>query len=247
MPITRNDRIRMERAHVLAWPALRTAQIDGWLWRSSGGGSQRANSVSTIDFMGNNVATAIDMVEARYAGRGAAARFATFDETSPPELAEQLRQRGYTEGETTVTMFRRNDPVAAANGVEVRDQMWPDWQAVYFSTVTENRRTVNAQILTGITAPHAFLGDRGLSTALCVVGFGCAVVECVATRTNARRQGGGKRVMTALLAWAAQQDVDLVGLQVVATNTAAIRLYEALGFTAGATNGFWTRPVKTTP
>jgi hypothetical protein len=50
--IGRDDRVHMERAHVFAWPALRTAVIDGWLWRASGGGSQRANSVSTIDFHG---------------------------------------------------------------------------------------------------------------------------------------------------------------------------------------------------
>jgi GNAT superfamily N-acetyltransferase len=242
MPITRNDRVRMERAHVLAWPALHTTQIDGWLWRSSGGGSQRANSVSTIDFTGNDVTAAIDAVEGRYAGRGAPARFHTFDETSPPGLAERLRQRGYTQGETTVTMFRRNDPIAVPDGVEVRDSIWPDWRAVYLNTVTENRRAVNAQILDGVTAPHAFFVDRGLSTALCVVGFGCAVVECVATRTGARRQGAAKRVMTALLAWAAQQDADLVGLQAVAANLAAVQLYEGLGFVVGATNRFWVQP-----
>src|SRR3978361_2015412 len=66
MQIKRDDRVRMERAHVLAWPALSTANIDGWLWRSSGGGSQRANSVSTVDFTGNNLDHAIDAVERRY-------------------------------------------------------------------------------------------------------------------------------------------------------------------------------------
>ena len=29
MQISRQDRVRMERAHVLAWPALRTETIDG--------------------------------------------------------------------------------------------------------------------------------------------------------------------------------------------------------------------------
>ena len=62
MNITRNDRIGMERAHVHAWPPLHTQNIDGWLWRSSGGGSQRANSVSTIDFTGNDPDGAIAAV-----------------------------------------------------------------------------------------------------------------------------------------------------------------------------------------
>jgi len=54
MTPNRDERVRMERAHVQAWPALHTARIDGWLWRASGGGSQRANSVSTIDFTGTD-------------------------------------------------------------------------------------------------------------------------------------------------------------------------------------------------
>ncbi len=241
MQITRNDRVRMERAHVLAWPALQTANIDGWLWRSSGGGSQRANSVSTIDFTGNDVEAAIDAVEHRYRAQAAPSRFQTFDETSPPGLADRLQQRGYQQAEPTITMFRRNQPLSPVDGVEQRDRPWPAWQQVYFGAITENRRAVNAQILDNIQAPHAFFCDRALSTALCVVGFGCAVVECVATRTDARRQGSALATMTALLGWAATQDADLVGLQVTAGNTPAIRLYERLGFVAGATNLFWIK------
>src|SRR4051812_3050030 len=102
MEITDPDRVRRERAHVLAWPALRTADVDGWLWRSSGGGSQRANSVSTVDFSGNDVEAAIDAVEARYRAVGARAQFQTFDETAPVGLGALLRRRGYRQGEPTV-------------------------------------------------------------------------------------------------------------------------------------------------
>jgi N-acetylglutamate synthase len=241
MQITRNDRVRMERAHVLAWPALRAAKLDGWLWRSSGGGSQRANSVSTIDFTGNDIEAAIDTIEARYQALGAPSRFQTFDETSPPELPDRLRHRGYHETESTTTMFRRNEPVAPADHVEQRDHPWQDWQAVYFSAITENRHAINAQILASIQAPHAFFCYRTISTALCIIGHGCAVVECIATSDAAKRQGAARTVMTALLAWAAAQDADLAGLQVVAQNTPAIRLYETLGFVAGATNRFWVK------
>jgi ribosomal protein S18 acetylase RimI-like enzyme len=243
MEISRNDRVRMERAHVLAWPALRTERIDGWLWRSSGGGSQRANSVSTVDFTGGDADAAIDDVEARYRAVGAPARFQTFDETAPAGLADRLRQRGYQESELTVTMFRRNEAVAAPEGVERREQVWPAWGKVYFGAITENRRVVNAKILNGVPASRAFFGYRGIATALGVVESGCAVVECVATRADARRRGSARAVMTALLARAGEQDADLVGLQVVSENTAAVRLYETLGFVAGAANRFWARPV----
>jgi N-acetylglutamate synthase len=96
--ISRNDRVRMERAHVRTWPALRSATIDGWLWRSSGGGSQRANSVSTIEFHSATPEASIAQAEFFYAAAGEPTRFHTFDETSSPGLADMLRKRGYRPG-----------------------------------------------------------------------------------------------------------------------------------------------------
>jgi ribosomal protein S18 acetylase RimI-like enzyme len=248
MQIKRDDRVRMERAHVLAWPALSTANIDGWLWRSSGGGSQRANSVSTVDFTGNDLDAAIDAVEARYLALGVSARFQTFDDTVPPGLADALRARGYRESAPTVTMFRRNDTAAdgeAFSDVEYRDHPWAEWQSVYLNTVTENRRVINSHILDAIPWPRTFVGlrrgGRIVSTALCVAGFNCAVVECVATDPAERRLGGAQKVLAGVFVWAARQQADLLGLQVVADNVPAMRLYEALDFVPGAVNRFWQR------
>ena len=52
VPLSREKLVAIERAAVAAWPALQTADVDGWLWRYSGGGSQRANSVSALAFLG---------------------------------------------------------------------------------------------------------------------------------------------------------------------------------------------------
>lgn len=246
MQITRDDRIRMERAHVLAWPALRSTNIHGWLWRASGGGSQRANSVSTIDFTGNDLPAAIANIEARYHSLGAPTRFQTFDDTSPAILPEVLRARHYTASETTITMVRHPDRTVAPANVKTADHPSAEWLEVYLGAITESRRATNHQILSAIPRPSAFFAaySRGqaISTALCVIGANCAVVECVATRPEARRQGGAATVMQALLSWVAQQDANLIGLQVVASNKAAVSLYEALGFVPCATNQFWLSP-----
>ena len=245
MNVTRDQRVRMERVHVHAWPALRSERIDGWLWRASGGGSQRANSVSTVDFTGDDPLAAIETVEARYRALGAVARFHTFDETQPPGLAGLLEARGYRQTESTITMVKRPGPGAAPSDVEQRDTAWLDWIDTYTAEITPNRREVNTRILSAIPAPRRFFGcvrdGALLATALGVVGHGCAVVECVATRGDARRQGAAHAVMQALEAWAATQPVDQVCLQVVSTNTPAIRLYQRLGYAAAATNRFWVR------
>ncbi|MDB5401400.1 MAG: N-acetyltransferase [Rhodopila sp.] len=244
MQMSREDRVKMERAHVFAWPALNTAVIDGWLWRCSGGGSQRANSVSTIDFTGADPEAAIAQVELRYHALGEAARFHTFDETSPPGLADILRKRGYQPTEPTTTMFKRIEAAEPApTEVEARDHAWSEWRAVYLNEITENRRAVNTLILDRIPGLSCFFGCRRsnemVATALCVVSFGCAVIECVATRSDARRRGAAQSVLAALERWAGQQSADLLGLQVATGNAPAVALYQRLGFVAGATNSFW--------
>jgi GNAT superfamily N-acetyltransferase len=248
MQISRADRVRMERAHVRAWPALRTANIDGWLWRSSGGGSQRANSVSTVDFTGNDPERAVRQAEALYHAAGQPARFQIFDETSPSGLADFLRARGYRCCEPTVTMFKRVGPVGESAEVERRVHAWNGWQDAYLGEISESRRVVAAEILTRIPVPRAFFGLRRggeiVSTALCVAGCGCAVVECVTTRVDARRQGAARAVLTVVEHWAALQEVDWLGLQVVAGNTAAVPLYRRLGFVDGAANSFWLEAAR---
>ena len=153
MRISHDDRVRMERAHVLAWPALNTETIDGWLWRSSGGGSQRANSVSTVDFHGTDPEASIAKAEARYHALGHPGRFQTFDETSPPILTQTLRLRGYTESEATITMFKYVEKPSTPSDVEIRDHAWPEWRSVYLGEITESRREVNALILAHLIHP----------------------------------------------------------------------------------------------
>jgi hypothetical protein len=84
--MTRDQMIRMERCHVKAWPAFETRDIQGWHWRYSGGGSQRANSVSTVDFTGDDPETAIAEVERLYRDKATVARFQTFGLTQPTGL-----------------------------------------------------------------------------------------------------------------------------------------------------------------
>jgi len=245
MDLTRDDLRRMERLHVRAWPAFETALVDGWLWRYSGGGSQRANSVSTIDFTGSDPIAALSEIERRYAAKAARAQIHTFGAGAPSGLDAVLAARGYAGGETTVTMFKRVRPVASPEDVTISDVADEEWRTVYLGAITENRRAVNRRILETIPAPRAFFScrrdGRAVSTALCVADGDCAVVECVATRQDARRQGRAASIMGALEAWAGQQGARLLGLQVVETNRAARTLYERLGFVDGTVNRFWVR------
>jgi ribosomal protein S18 acetylase RimI-like enzyme len=248
---TSNETLRrLERLHVRAWPASETAQIDGWLWRWSGGGSQRANSVSTIDFIGNDMADALDRIEARYRAKGSPSQVHTFDLSQPTGLPALLTARGYGMGETTLTMLA-TVPVAGpspgpAAGVAVSNDLGAEWLELYMATITPSRRAVNRQILRRIPDPRAFFSLRSgggvTSIALAVVNGGLAVAECVATREDARGRRGADAVMRALMTWAASLGAHTVGLQVVEQNQPAITLYRRLGFQAVCTNRFWLKP-----
>src|SRR5579872_4798229 len=126
---------RLEQLHVRAWPASETARIDGWLWRWSGGGSQRANSVSTIDFNGNDIAAALDRVEARYRAKGSPSQLHTFELSRPERLPALLTARRYGTGETTLTMMA-TAPIAAlstdpAHMITVTNDPGPEWMEIY--------------------------------------------------------------------------------------------------------------------
>jgi RimJ/RimL family protein N-acetyltransferase len=63
----------------------------------------------------------------------------------------------------------------------------------------------------------------------------------VATRADARGQGGAISVLGALEAWAHRQGARLLGLQVSEENPPALALYGRLGFTVVDRNRFWLR------
>lgn len=243
--ITDHETIRrLERLHVRAWPATETTRIDGWLWRASGGGSQRANSVSTIDFTGRDDAAAVDRVEAAYRAKGQPARFHTFALTEPHGLPAMLEARGYRAGETTITMAAIAQPATVPPPeVEFAAEPSAEWLSVYLGAITESRRAVNREILRRVPGPRAFISVRRdrrvISSALCVVDGGMAVAECVATFQEARGGRGAEAAMRGLMAWAASLGAHVVGLQVVATNTSAITLYRRLGFVDVCENRFW--------
>ncbi len=248
---TNNETLReIERLHVRAWPASETARIAGWLWRWSGGGSQRANSVSTIDFIGNDVVAALDEVEARYRAKASPVRLHTFELSQPAEIPALLIARGYGPGDTTVTMLATSPSgcmpeTSRAFDIVIADDPSPQWLDVYMEAITESRREVNRLILRRIPDPRAFIsvrrGERVISTALCVVNGGLAVAECVATRNDARGQRGADHAMRALMTWAASLGAHTVGLQVVDGNQPAIALYRRLGFDNVGANRFWVR------
>jgi ribosomal protein S18 acetylase RimI-like enzyme len=196
-----------------------------------------------VDFSGDDTAAALDEVEARYRARNAAAWLHTYDFSAPADLADLLQARGYGLGETTLTMVKAIGAANSPEDVEVTATAGAEWREVYLGAISESRRSVNARILDAVPQPCAFFSCRRaaqvISTGLCVADGDFAVIECMATRGEARRQGGAEAVLRSLEAWAAARGVKTLALQAVGTNTLAIPLYGRFGFVPVATNRFW--------
>jgi GNAT superfamily N-acetyltransferase len=231
------DDIRaIERLHVRAWPAIETAAVCG---------SKRANSVSTVQFSGDDPVAALDDVEARYRARGAPMLIQTYDLTAPHGLTGLLPARGYGESEATATLVKAVTARGLPADVEIAGGADAAWRELYLGSITENRRATNAKILDAIPRPCAWFScrrdGRVISTGLCVADGDLAVVECMATCAEARRQGGAQAVLVGIEAWAAMRGVRALALQAVAGNLPAVALYRGSGFAPVATNRFWVK------
>ncbi len=123
-PIPENDALLgIERAAVKAWPAEETADIDGWVWRYTGGGSLRANSVSALGFAGRDVDAAIAEVEWRYRARRAPVIFQMSPERMPSDLDDRLARCGYRLREPCTTLAKAIDlNVALPDDVVIMEQ-----------------------------------------------------------------------------------------------------------------------------
>ena len=225
----------IEAAAVRSWPALETADVEGWLWRYASGGSLRANSVSALAFRGRDFAAAVAEVERRYRAKGAPCRFNITEVSAPSDLDARLAGMGYQRGEPHNTMARA---IAATTqspaDVELTTEPTPEWFPVYLAGLSPDRRAVAPTILAGIPRQRCFFSCRRTGE---VVGSGLSVadgplasIQCMATLASVRRQGCARAVLSAIEAWAAAQGCTHLYLQVEATNAAAVALYESFGF-----------------
>lgn len=236
----RDGLIGIERAAVRAWPAGETRNVDGWLWRYSGGGSQRANAVSALSYDGSDVERTIDAIETLYRERGAPVRFQVgFPLSQPDDLDERLAARGYTIHDPVTTLLKPVAAIAAPADVVLRDAPSEGWLEVYLANVTPDRRPFAAAILARVPASRVFAEvvrqGEVIATALGVFCEDSVIAECVGTASAARRQGAAGAVMRALEAWGAGLGAHTIGLQAVTTNMPAQGLYAALGYVPAGT------------
>jgi len=226
---------RIEAAAVRGWPAAETSLIDGWLARTTSGGSVRANTVAALAFHGGDLGQAIERVIAFYRARGAPARFTISDVSEPAGLDAELERRGFSRSADHITMAK---PVttAPAPRLTVRASETTDavWYSVYLQGLSESRRAMAPSLVERVPGPRMFFtalrDGEAIGSGLSVLDGELASVQCMAALVAARRTGAATAVLAAIEAHALANGKRWLYLQTDDDNRPAVALYEKYGF-----------------
>ncbi|NOU99067.1 GNAT family N-acetyltransferase [Paenibacillus planticolens] len=228
------------------WPAEITAYLDNWQLRATRGVTKRANSVLAIGEY-PQLANWLPHIEQFYADNSLPAIFHISD-ASPPGLDALLDSHGYALGTPSLVMIANSQDAAAAAAqklvkrdvaaltaewVTEADEEWLD-AFLRLESYHEELKESYKGICERISDAKGFVKIRKGKH---IIAVGTAVVQGewagflnVVVSEAERGQGLGSYLMQALTAWSREHGAARQYLQVVASNTAAVSLYEKLGY-----------------
>lgn len=218
-------------------PPLRSQRVGEWLLRAADGYTGRANSALPIGDPGLPLDVALERLIAWYADQHLPALIqlphATESEPTESALGPALAQRNWRFFQRTLVMVTpalttgRSGPRIEVSSVPT--DAW--WEASSPRSI-EHRATLT-QVLARIPAGAyltAYLDDRPAGHARLAFHDGWSGVFDVHTDPAVRRRGVGRALMGAAEQLATDERIPLQYLQVSADNSAAVRLYESLGW-----------------
>jgi ribosomal protein S18 acetylase RimI-like enzyme len=239
-----------ERRALASWPAAETQGLGSWVLRASGGFSARANSVLAVGDPGIPPEDALEEVTAFYRERSLPP-WAQVVVGSDEHRA--LEATGWTlarpgEGDTLFQLVagssaRRSvrrwlPPVVPEVSLSSRaDERWLADDTRALSHRVDALRVLEGPDQVGFVSVRAPEVDEVIAKGRIARGSGAvagdedwAGISNVWVHPAHRRRRLGTVVMDAMLAWAAEQGVTTVYLQVRGDNAGALAAYERLGF-----------------
>ena len=233
--------VALELAANEAWPAPVQVRLGNWILRAAENWTGRANSALAVGDPDRPLEAAIDAVVDWYTSRGQPPLI-----NAPMPLAapvnSALDERGWTARPLVLVQTARVPALLDSPAprhlppVELADAPAEEW----FAMVAEHKGALPdaaRRVLTGVPESvfaHLRDGDGSLLAVArgTVTGparwFGVALLQ---TAPSVRRQGLARHVLHAMTSWAAQRGAVRAYLQVEEHNTAAVALYQRLGFT----------------
>jgi GNAT superfamily N-acetyltransferase len=237
------DVIALELAANDAWPAPTQARLGSWILRAADNWTGRANAALPIGDPDRTLEAAIDAVEQWYAAKGqqpmintpmplAAPVNAALDARGWTSRPLVLVQTGAVQSLISEVEARRDLPP-----VELADSPTDAWLAMV--SAHKGRLPAAARHILTAVEDVVFASVQDEDGTMLGVARGAVTgpgpgrwlgVSLVQTAPAARRRGLGRHVMRAVAQWATQRGAVRAYLQVEERNTAAVALYQGLGF-----------------
>ena len=238
--MSRPDRLsdirRLEELAFRGWPALESRDFAGWRQRFSRGYTKRANSINALSLDARQEPEIISALEAPYIALGQTPAW-RLTPLAPPAIAPLLSARGYrTIEQSLVQVCPLHAGFTADPEVTILLGPTPAWIDAFrtHSPVPPQHGETMQRMLAAIAAPAGFAlveeAGRPMAMAIGAIEGDHMGLFDVLVMPHARRRGLARRITESLCAWAWGNGVRFAYLQVVATNMAALPLYEAQGF-----------------
>jgi len=229
---------KAEQACLNAWPALHNVVYDDWIIRFSEGLTRRANSVNPLRATARANGASIQLFENLFRTHELPLIF-RIPTLLDPSVDRSLEQLGFTTESENCVLYADIGAVEARPHptVEVTSRVDEEWLTTMnaMQKRTEEQSEIFDHILLSIAVPAGYAtlreGEQVVAQAYGVIHDDLLCCESVITSESHRGRGVGRRLMSALFAWAAAQGATGTCLQVEANNTAGLALYHGLGMT----------------
>jgi len=225
----------LEQAAFESWPALETETHAGWLLRFGKGYTKRANSVNAGEMAQPLSAEDLRKIEEAYRTRDLPPMFRIVPDSALVTTDSLLIERGYRFTDLSLVM---TGPLTAAAPSE--DLCFLDNPATWLDLFQQisgkpiEGQALHLDILLRIRHPSAYAvkyqGGTPVSCGLAVLANGYLGLFDIATTASLRGKGHACQLCRGLLEWGREAGAQSGYMQVVGANTAAIRLYESLGY-----------------
>jgi N-acetylglutamate synthase len=228
----------IEELSMSALPSLQTVYDDGWVLRFAEGHTRRTNSVNPLYPSTQPLMEKITRCEAFYRSRGLNTVFKLTPAVFPENLDCVLAECGYNEdGRTSIQVANLETlDLSGIKSVNLDEKLSDDWLSNYCRlNGHENRRVaLMKQMLSNIVPERAYVSieqdGEMAATGLGVADRGYIGLFDIVVDARLRNQGLGHRIVTNLLAWGKSRGAQNAYLQVITTNSPALRLYAKIGF-----------------
>jgi RimJ/RimL family protein N-acetyltransferase len=238
--------MEIEVAGRYAWPALEEQELSFGVLRFSRGTDRRSNSLSIYPHAEFEIGKLIDATEQFFAERDAASivRLVQPDGVALDSIAEldsALELRGYEKQAPSLTMLLdlagAVETKANSENGSVENLDAALWLQAWYALTNRDmgKIDVHKTLFEKSDLPHRFLLRQGLDGAPMSSGTAVYANQAmglfgISIAIAQREKGHALDIVNSLLYWGSVQGAKFAYLQVEEANTAAVNLYQKLGF-----------------